>query len=809
LQRFAALGKPVLLGVCICLFWTSCGEKTNQAPAQNLEPICTAPPAVFQEKTGVTTIQNTPENPEKNRHLKLLPSLKDPIGSTPNRREKAKSEPPPQTIMRQSAQAETRLQALWQAQIMRECVQPNTPGMGTWQFVGPGNIGGRITDVLMHPTDTNTLYAASASGGVFKSGNGGKNWIPLFDDQLSLAVGSIAIDPKNAATLYAGTGEANAGGGSITYDGTGIYKSPDWGKTWQCLGLQKTGSIARIAVNQQNEQILYAAAMGSLFKNNAERGLYKSINGGKTWEKTLFVSDSTGCADVVLHPTNSDVVYAAMWERIRQPHRRKYGGATGGIYRSTNGGKTWQKLTTGLPTSDIGRIGIAVSASKPSIVYAVYANQEGVFNGVYKSINGGTTWQRVNDRALRNLYENYGWWFGRIYVHPTQHNTVYVLGLELFKSDDGGQTWQNITSPVVHIDQQALFLHPLNPNLMLLGNDGGLCITHNGGNTWQALPSPPTVQFYTCHVSLQKPNRLYGGSQDNGILLTKSGLPYDWEVLIEGDGFGIQTDPANPNRFYAAYQYGNLLRTSDDGQQFYGATYGISNNDRTNWNAPFLIDPKQSHILYYGTNRVYKSTDHAAQWTPISPNLTKTAVQANVVYGTLTTLAVAPANTNYLYAGTDDGNLWHTPDGGKTWNDITRGLPAQWVSRIAVNPIREKSVYVAFSGYRQNSLQPYLYYSANAGKTWKNITANLPEAPVNAVLVYPADTATLFAATDVGVFVSLNGGNKWFMVGSNLPLVPVNDLCLHTAKQQLIAATYGRGMFTFSLTENPWRNSEK
>ncbi|QQS31037.1 MAG: glycosyl hydrolase [Sphingobacteriales bacterium] len=719
---------------------------------------------------------------------------------------KESAEPTPAQFARMSNFSETHHQALIQTQIARSTLSKGAAtGQGKWKFAGPSNISGRITDVVMHPIDTNIIYAASATGGVFKSVDFGKTWIPVFDQQLSLSIGSIAIDPHQPDVIYVGTGEANGGGGSVTYDGTGMYKSTDGGMSWENIGLGKTGSIARIAVHPNRPEQIFAAAMGNLFKNNQERGLYKSKDGGKTWVKTLFISETTGCVDVVVHPNNPDLVFAVMWERVRRPDFRKYGGKNCGIYRSMDAGISWQKLTNGLPQADLGRIGISVSASNPEILYAVFADEQGYFQGIFRTDDSGNQWKRVNDRPLKNIYENYGWWFGAIRVDPQNPDLVFALGLDLYRTENGGKTWQNISTKAVHVDQHALYIHPLNPQLILLGNDGGVCISKNGGDLWESLPGPPVIQFYTCEADLTNSRILYGGTQDNGIMRLVNSLDNEWEILIEGDGFGVLTDPQNPETIYAAYQYGNLLKSEDGGNKFRDATDGISMSDRKIWHTPFVIDPVQSHILYYGANRLYKSLDKAANWFPVSPVLTKNGVNNNLVYGAVSAIAVATSDNQMVYAGTDDGNLWLSANNCQNWKDISVGLPLQWVSSIAVNPDQEQTVYVAFSGFRNTVYLPFLYKSVNAGLTWTNISENLPQTPVNDIIVDPTDTATVFVATDTGVFVKTCKETNWYMLGDNLPPVPVTDLCLHEKDRLLIAATYGRGMFTFSLIDNKWR----
>ncbi|OWY23463.1 glycosyl hydrolase [Sphingobacteriales bacterium UPWRP_1] len=715
-------------------------------------------------------------------------------GVVPLRAENAEAIPAPLLGAAQGIQLPAR--TLWQAQEARECTRETA---AQWQFAGPSNIGGRITDVLMPHNDTNTLYVAAASGGVFKSPDRGKTWLSLFDNEVSQAVGSLAIDPQNPAVLYAGTGEANAGGGSVTYDGTGIYKSTNGGASWFQTGLEETGSIARIAVDPRNPQRLFAAAMGKLFANNPQRGLYRSTDGGKSWEKVLYLSQATGCVDVAINPQNPKIVYAAMWERIRKPHLRQYGGNSCGIYRSSDGGTTWHKLTNGLPKNDLGRIGIAISATNPFVLYAVYANETGNLKGLYKTDNGGNSWHSENYHLLYNQYDDYGWWFGNLRVHPQNPDHVYFLGLDLCFSPDGGKNWRNLSSPLVHMDQHALFIHPLNPQLMALGNDGGVYLSTNAGKSWQSLNGPPVIQFYSCETNRKKTKHLYGGTQDNGFLQSRSGLLHDWEILIDGDGMELLSDPNNPEMLYAAYQYGNLMRSFDGGYTFLDATNGIEENHRKIWRTPFVIDPLQSNLLYYGTNHLYKSTDYAVQWYPVSPDLSKGNITNNNNYAAISAIAVAPSNNDIIYAGTDDGNLWAAYNNCTDWIDISAGLPKQWVSCIAVNPKEENTAFVAFSGYRQADFRPLLYKTCNAGITWQPAAANLPETPVNKILFDPSDTSTVYIGTDTGVFYTQNSGKNWQMLGNNLPAVPVTDLCLQPKERRLVAATYGRGMFTIQL----------
>ncbi|MGB1204884.1 MAG: VPS10 domain-containing protein [Chitinophagales bacterium] len=694
--------------------------------------------------------------------------------------------------------------ALMQAKSARDCAK-ELQALNLWQMAGPTNIGGRITDIEMPINDTNTIYIAAASGGIFKTKNKGKTWKPMFDDQLSLSIGDIGISKSNPEILYVGTGEANAGGGSITYDGIGIFKSTDEGENWTHIGLEKTRNIGRIIVHPSNPDIVYAAAMGSLFANNQERGVFKSIDGGKSWQQSLYISDSTGCVDLAIHPSAPNIVYAAMWERIRRPNKRQYGGNSCGIYRSVDNGNTWIELTNGLPNEDIGRIGLALAESEPNVLYSIYANEEGYFKGIYKTEDGGSKWKKCRDAPLKEIYMSYGWWFGNIRVNPNNADEVYALGLDIWKSKNGGQNWKNVSWQNVHYDQHAMFIHPKNSDLVVLGNDGGAYLSENAAKKWQHLDNLPITQFYTCEIDSQNPDALYGGSQDNGIIRTTTGKIDDWELLVDGDGFCVIVDPNDNEMLYTAYQYGSLIRSPDGGISFFEGTSGIEEKDRRNWHTPIILDNNNNNILYYGTSRLYKSEDRAASWTVISPELSKISNDANnnnMAYGTITSIAIAPSNSDVLYIGTDDGNVWRNSNQHNNWDDLTVGLPKRWVTSIAVNPNDAQEVYISFSGYRQAEYLPHLFKTNDGGQQWIDIAGDLPEAPINKILIHPLNDKILYVATDVGVFFSENDGNTWQMLGSNLPNVPISDLDIDSNSGILAAATYGRSLYIYQLYTN-------
>ena len=701
----------------------------------------------------------------------------------------AKQEPPPDDwFFRQRAfpSGQIKYEAVQEASI-QAMVMKNTNSsrkkslLQTWQFAGPSNIGGRVSCVAMHPSNLQKMYISSATGGIFKSNDAGTTWFPVFDAQPSLSMGDIAIAPSNAAILYAGTGEPNCGGGSMTYDGMGIYKSIDSGISWTSVGLAATRNTGRIAIHPTNPNIVYVAAMGDLFGDNANRGIYKTTDGGANWTQVLFVSDSTGGIDLVINPTHPDTVFATVWERIRRPDRESYGGATCNIYRSYNGGVTWTILTTGLPSSSatVGRIGIDISQSNPATLYAIYAQKTGPFQAIYKTINNGDTWTAVNGASLTSMYATYGWWNGRIKIDPTNPNTVYAIGFDVYKTVNGGSTWTNLTSGI-HPDQHAVYVHPLNPNFVLLGNDGGVSISPDGGITWNDVSTLPITQFYSCEIDNLQPTNLYGGAQDNGTNYTPTGNTNDWQWVYGGDGMCVKVDPTNSFNQFFEYQYG-------------ASTFGTFGT-RQNWKTPFVLDPLIPTTTYYGAEKLYKNG------FAISPDLTHGPGSGNLVYGTITTIAVSKANTNTIYVGTDDGNVQVTTNGGSSWTNVTGTLPVRWITCVAADPINSMVAYVTISGYRYDEYLPHVFRTSNGGASWQDISSNLPQAPVNDLVIDPLVGTILYAATDVGVYYTLDLGQHWQLLANGLPNVPITQLCLHNATHTLVAATYGRSMYKLDIS---------
>ena len=668
-----------------------------------------------------------------------------------------------------------------------------------WEFAGPTNVGGRITDIEIPNDQAETYYVGTASGGVFKTTDGGSNWLPIFDDQEILSIGDIEISENNTETIWVGTGEVNAGGGSLAYDGNGVFKSTNAGITWQSKGLPNVGSISKIVIDPDNDDAIFVSAMGPVFRNDTNRGVYKSVDGGDTWEQKLFVSDSTGIIDMAIHPTNGDIIYAASWERIRRPQYRHYGGETSRLYRSLDGGDTWIEMTNGLPSlpSEKGRISIAISQSNPEVLYSRYADATGNIQGVYKTVDGGDVWTEVNGSGLQNV--GFHWWFRGVVIDPDDENIIYNVDFNVQKSTDGGANWSP-AFPGAHVDQHALAFNRMVPGAVVLGNDGGVYYSADDGASYLKDVSLPITQFYRVHVDAQNDAKVYGGAQDNNTIRTTTGSVDDWSAIYGGDGFQSLVDPTNTAVIYALSQRGNLGKSINNGANFSGATNGISGSDRKNWDTPIVMDPFDSQILYYGANRLYKTTNAAGNWTAISPDLTNGSGGGNLTFGTIISISVSPINTDTIYVGTDDGNVWITNNGGGNWTNVSASLPNRWVTKVLASRSDLNTVYATFSGYRYGEDNGHVYKSDDNGSNWTDISTGLPDIPVNDILedVY----GNLFLGTDIGVLASPDQGANWSVLGENLPSVVVTDMHIHEASEYLYIGTYGRSMYKLDLSED-------
>lgn len=661
-----------------------------------------------------------------------------------------------------------------------------------WEFAGPTNIGGRITDIEIHPDSPETIYLGAATGGVWKSTDDGDNWEFMFEEMDLISIGDIAIDPNNKNVIYAGTGEANSS--SYSFIGNGIYKSFDAGNSWEFSGLELSAYIARVIVDYNNSERVFAAACGNLFTPSEERGIYRSLDGGATWERTLFVNDTVAAIDLVQHPTNPDILYAGMWERTRGlDYRHSFGEGTG-IYKSIDGGATWEELTNGLPSGDVGRPGLTIAKSNPDVLYIFYDMPSSEVE-VYRTENGGDSWTEANNNQLSGMNSSFGWYFGQVRVHPEDEDLVWVMGVEMYKSTNGGSSWQEGASWGVHVDHHAMCFDEINDRVWL-GNDGGLYLSENNGNNWNKVNNLPFTQFYAIDVDYQNPSRLIGGTQDNNTVMTNDGGLDNWDAILGGDGMYCLIDYTNPNVLYAEYQWGNLFKSTDGGNDM--NYIGDWNSDRVNWSAPLAMDPVNSSTLYFGTYRVYKSNNAGDTWSIVSTDLTKGIEQ---YFHTITTIAVSPVNTDIVVVGTGDGKVHVSSFSGGEWEDVSEGLPDRWITRVACDPFDENTIYTTVSGFRWDEQSAHVFKSTDLGQTWINISGDLPELPVNDIVLDPEHQDQIIIGTDAGVFFTNNGGAEWHMLHDGLPNVAVVAMKIHNPTRTLVVGTYGVSMYKLNLDD--------
>lgn len=677
--------------------------------------------------------------------------------------------------------------------VKEKMTQGNLDKAITWNLAGPMNIEGRITTIAIHPTNPQIVYTGTANGGLWKSTNFCQTWTNVFENQNTSSIGAVAIDPVNPNTIYCGTGESNSL--RSYYPGTGMYKSTNGGSTWSFIGLDSSFTIGNIAISWVNTNVIYAAAGGYTRRKNTQRGIYKTTNGGVNWTKNFYLSDSVSAIDVFIDPVTPTRVFAAMWERTRREDYIKYGGPFSGIYLSTNSGNNWVQIGGGFPVNDatLGRISMDVANSNSQIIYALTSATNGNSKGLYKTTNGGTNWTLVNSTAAGS--SNYAW-FNRICkVNPINPNDLFCGGLNMERSSTGGINF-GVNVGDSHVDQHAVAYSSSNPNYIVIGNDGGIDYTTNGGTTWSESLTLPITQFYAGEIDFNNPNTILGGAQDNGTIRTTGSIGI-WSEINGGDGFVCKVDPTNSQKVYASSQNGGLVRSVNGGTSFSSGTSGLDLT-YTNWMTPYELDKNNPSTIYCGTYKIFKSTNSMQSWTAISPDLSNGHI-ANL--GTITTLDVSKSNPNVIYAGTDDANVWVTTNGGTNWTKINSGLPYRWVTRVTIHPDSANVSYVSLSGYKIDTTGSHIYRTTNYGSIWIPIRGNLPDVPVNDIIIDPNDTKTLIIATDAGVMYSNNLGGNWFVLGVGMPLnVPCHDLTLHNPTRTLVVWTHGRSAFKTILT---------
>ncbi len=754
--------------------------------------------------------------------------------------------------------------------------------------VGPVVMSGRVTDIAVHPENPRIFYIGYGSGGVFKSINSGNTMEPIFDHQDgALGVGDLEISKAKPDVIWVGTGENNSS--RSTYAGTGVYKSEDAGKTWSFSGLRGTQHIGRIVSHPTDVNTVWVASLGALYSNNSDRGVFKTTDGGKTWNKTLFVNDSTGIVDLVIHPTNPDILWASSWEKDRKAWNFKESGEGSAIYKSTDGGESWAKLSKGLPSgAHVGRIGIDISQSNPDIIYAVVDNQfetktereivadeltatdftdmskrnflrledkelnaflrsnrfpseytsasvkadveankyepkaladylgdanAALFNTtitgleVYRSDNGGENWTKVQNYPLDGVVFTYGYYFGEVRVDPNDPETIYTWGVPFLKSTDGGKTWEaKANNQSVHVDHHALWIDPSDSEHILLGNDGGLYESHDGGENFIHHNTVAVGQFYSVAVDMEEPYNIYGGLQDNGTFKgpsTSTGnRERPWTRIGGGDGMHVAPNPLNPDIVYVGFQYGNYSRRNLES----GETNRITPTHklgepryRYNWNSPVNLSHHNPEIVYFGSQKLNRSFNEGKDWTTISPDLTNDLPNGDVPYSTLTTIAESPLSFSVIWAGTDDGNIQLTSDGGSSWTKVSDQLPKHlWVSEIHASKYDGGTAYASLNGYRWDDFTTYLYKTTDYGKTWKSIKGNLPDEVANVIVQDPVNPSILYAGLDFGSYVSFDDGKEWYYL-ANLPNVASYDMIVHPRDLELVIATHGRSMWVMDV----------
>lgn len=675
---------------------------------------------------------------------------------------------------------------------------------GEWIQSGPVNIGGRINCIAVHPFDDDIILTGTAGGGIFKTTDGGDNWLPITDDLTHLPIAHIVFDPTEPNVLYAGTGDVNIGG--TVWIGNGVYKSTDGGESWNYLGLQECRIVSKIAVNPENPQQIFVGTMGVPFETNNNRGLYRSNDGGITWEQVLFVSDDSGIIDLVMNPENPSVLYAANFNRIRTSLFSVASGEEAGIYKTTDGGDTWTELTNGLPSGPMSRIGLKLWEGNSNTLFVQYVGTDYQLEGIYKSTNSGTSFTEIpTDFLPENTLGGFGWYFGKLGVSPYNQNEITLLGVDLYTTNNSGQTW-NLSAPEwweyeVHADKHAI--HYLGPDEVLLATDGGLYRTTDGFQSWEDIDRIPNTQFYRITTNPHVPGMVIGGAQDNGTSVGFIDQPEDdWVRLWGGDGFTPIVDPYDEMLCYTTTQYGNFYYLFTDFEEVWTVDYlddGLPGGERVNWDAPFLMDPQDNTVLYTATERVYRMEFAPwGVWEPISPVLVSSDAEF-YAQRNISALSVSSVDGEVIYAGTSDSKVWVTQNGGASWSEIDASLPEYYVTDIKSADYDAATVFVSFSGYRENDNTPHLYRSTDYGETWESITGDLPAMPINHVEILNA--LTYFIATDNGVYFTENGGVNWNRLGSNMPYIVVLDLHVDYATKNLLAGTFARSLMAYDIEE--------
>ncbi len=726
----------------------------------------------------------------------------------------------------------------------------------TFRNIGPFRVGARTSDIAVpdSPAEDHlyTFYLATWTGGLWKTTNNGTTFEPIFDGQSKLTIGDVTLAPSRPATVWVGTGDAFCSRSS--YAGDGVYKSLDGGKTWENMGLRDSHHIARIVIHPKNADVVYVAAMGHLYSENEERGVFKTLDGGRNWEKAFYVDTKVGVIDLVMNPQNPDVLYAATYDKQRLPWRYINGGPESGIYKTTDAGKTWARLGGGLPTGRIGRIGLDIYLGNPEILYAVVENansrpateaeieqdkargrqpRDRMIGGeAYRTEDGGKTWTKMNS-AKDDVSTKGPYYFSQIRVDPNDDENIFVTGVSLANSTDGGKTWHDLDWPPSRMfasmfgDVRTLWIDPQNSSRLILGSDAGVFISYDGGRTCDHRYNLPLTENYTVGVDMEEPYNIYAGLQDHehwkgpSISAHDRGITLlDWVALGGGDGMFAQVDPHDSRWLYTTAQYGLHFRV-DQKLGYRKSIMPVREGDkppyRFIWCAPIHISPHNSHIIYAGAQVLLRSMDRGDRWMEISPDLSTNpedkifpssegGIPGGIPWFAISTISESPLTPGIIWVGTSDGKVQLTRDGGATWTDLTKPIAASggreecYVSRVRASNFLEGTAYVTKNGYKLDEFRPFVYKTEDYGATWTSLNAGLPDEPVNVIFEDAKNPDLLFLGNDTGIFVSINGGKRWVKMNNNIPNVPIHDLLVHPRENDLILASYGRGLFITDIT---------
>ena len=691
----------------------------------------------------------------------------------------------------------------------------------SWVSLGPVLNSARVESVQVDETKPGTMYVAFGSGNLWKTTDNGISWKPIFNDTPSIGIGDIAIAPSDKDIIYVGTGESLKKGRNFTMPGTGIYKSIDGGETWNHLGLNDSWHIGEISINPSNPNIVFVSVMGHFWSKNNNRGVYRTTDGGKSWKKVLYVDEMTGANDIVISYSNPNIIYASLWENYPGISGRK-----SGIYKSIDNGESWNKMENGLPYGDkMGRIGLAVSHSNPDKVYALIDNLSKERNHaaeVYSTDNGGINWYRTHEKELL-IFPGIGWYFADIYVNPLDDNEIYSLGVRAAYSNDGGKSFKNLNGTVkrinpsqakgLHLDHCELWINPINPEHIVLGNDGGVFVSYNKGNSWLHYNNIPTGEFYDIELTNGSPYLIYGGTQDDA---TVYGPPKEWKNNSEdkwkylwidawdgGDGCITQVDPSDNNTVYFSMQNGAIRRKNLKN----GLSVSIKPklpkniNDTLKYNfiTPYFISEHNHNTLYHAGNYVFKSTDKGNNWEVISNKLTKSKNSQKFESHSAGAIAESKLSKGLIYYGTDRGVFWYTKNDGRKWHENSENISNGYIRSIFPSQFEESRVYMAMTGINYDDLNNYLYVSENYGKNWKKIKGNLPNEPANVIIEDYKYENVLYAGLYRGVYISLDRGNSWEIIGNNFPMSSVSDIEIHKETNDMVVSTHGRGIYKLNL----------